>query len=113
VVLHKFAAPMPDIVLLKPPGKTYLERNPDASDILLIVEVADSSLEQDSTVKLHLYAITGVLEYWVADLRNSRLMVYRDPVGDEYRSVQELRRGETVSPSMLPHCVIAVDLLLP
>src|SRR6185436_13608451 len=42
VVLHKFAAPMPDIVLLKPRGKAYLQKNPDASDIFLIIEVADS-----------------------------------------------------------------------
>lgn len=113
VVLHKFAAPLPDIVLLRPRGKVYLERNPDASDILLLIEIADSSLEQDTTVKLQLYAITGVPEYWVADLKNNRLLVYSDPHGDSYRSVQELHCGDTLAPSLLPDCRVPVDLLLP
>jgi Uma2 family endonuclease len=113
VVLHKFAAPLPDIVLLRPRGKVYLERNPDASDILLLIEIADSSLELDTTVKLQLYAITGVPEYWVADLRHNRLLVYSDPQEDSYRSVQELHRGDTLAPSLLPDCRVPVDLLLP
>lgn len=113
VVLHKYAAPMPDIVLLKPKGKAYLEKNPDASDIFLIIEVADSSLEQDMTVKLQLYAIMGVMEYWIADLRNNRLLVYSNPSGDQYQSLRQLRRGDSVAPSALPNCVIPVDLVLP
>ncbi len=113
VVLHKFAAPMPDIVLLRPRGKAYLEKNPDASDTFLIIEVADSSLELDTTVKLQLYAIMSVPEYWIADLRNNRLLVHSNPVGDSYQSIRELHRGDSVAPSLLPDCVIPVDLLLP
>jgi len=113
VVLHKYAAPMPDIALLRPRGKAYLQKNPDASDTFLIIEVADSSLSMDTTVKLQLYAITGVPEYWIADLQNNRLLVHSNPVDDSYRSVRELHRGETVTPSLLPDCVIPVDLLLP
>jgi Uma2 family endonuclease len=113
VVLHKFAAPLPDIVLLKPLGRVYLERNPSAADILLLIEIADSSLEQDLSVKLQLYAITGVPEYWVADLRHNRLLIYSDPSGDSYRRVRELHRGDIVAPLLLPDCPIPVDLLLP
>ncbi len=113
VVLHKYAAPLPDIVLLRPRGKAYLEKNPDASDIFLIIEVADSSLEQDTTVKLALYAIMGVPEYWIADLRNNRVLVYSNPVGDGYENVRELHSGDAVAPSLLPDCVIPVALLLP
>jgi Uma2 family endonuclease len=110
VVLHKFAAPMPDIVLLRPRGEAYLEKNPDASDIFLI---ADASLELDTTVKLQLYAIMSVPEYWIADLQNNRLLVYSEPVGDSYRNIRELQRGDTLAPSLLPDCEIPVDLLLP
>jgi Uma2 family endonuclease len=113
VVLHKYAAPMPDIVLLKPRGKAYLEKNPDAFDIFLIIEVADSSLEQDTTVKLQLYAIMGVMEYWIADLRNDRVLVHTNPAGDSYQTVRELRRGDSLAPVALPDCVTKVDLLLP
>jgi Uma2 family endonuclease len=113
VVLHKYAAPMPDIVLLRPRGKAYLQKNPDASDIFLVIEVADSTLKMDTTVKLQLYAITGVPEYWVADLRNNRLMIHSNPLGDSYQSVRVLHRGDIVEPSLLPGCSIPVDLLLP
>jgi Uma2 family endonuclease len=104
---------MPDIVLLRPRGEAYLEKNPDASDIFLIIEVADSSLELDTTVKLQLYAIMSVPEYWFAYLQNNRLLVYSDPVGDSYRNIRELQRGDTLAPSLLPDCEIPVDLLLP
>jgi Uma2 family endonuclease len=113
VVLHKYAAPMPDIVLLKPKGKAYLERNPDASDIFLIIEVSDSSLEQDMTVKLQLYAIMGVPEYWIADLQNNRVLVHTKPSGESYQDVRELHRGDSLAPSLLPECETSVDLLLP
>jgi Uma2 family endonuclease len=113
VVLHKFAAPMPYIVLLRPRGRAYLEKNPDASDIFLIIEVADSSLELDTTVKLQLYAIMSVPEYWIADLRHNRVLVYSNPVGDSYQRIRELHRGDTLAPSLLPDCVLLVDLLLP
>jgi Uma2 family endonuclease len=98
---------------LRPKGRAYLEKNPDASDIFLIIEVADSSLEQDTTVKLQLYAIMGVPEYWVADLQNNRLLAYSLPEGDRYQNTQELRRGDTIAPSLLPDCAIPVDVLLP
>jgi Uma2 family endonuclease len=113
VVLDKYAAPLPDIALLKPRTDRYVSKNPDSADILLIVEVSISSLEYDTTTKLQLYAITGISEYWVADLENNRLFVYSGPVGDAYQSVRELHRGDTVAPILLPDCRIAVDLLLP
>src|SRR5688572_23991664 len=76
VVLGRFAAPQPDLALLRPKPDEYLSRHPNAGDILLIIEVADSSLDYDTTTKLGLYAILGVTEYWVADLRNQRLLVH-------------------------------------
>ena len=113
VVLDKFAAPMPDIALLRPRDDFYVRKNPDAADILLIVEVASSSLELDTTVKLQLYAIMGIPQYWVADLVNDRLMVHTDPVEDKYQVIREFRRGVTVAPHLLPECKISADLLLP
>jgi Uma2 family endonuclease len=65
------------------------------------------------TVKLQLYSIMSVPEYWIADLRNNRLLVYSNPVGDSYQTIRELRRGDSLAPSLLPDCVIPVDLLLP
>jgi Uma2 family endonuclease len=113
VVLDRFAAPLPDIALLALRSDYYAGDNPGAADILLIVEVANSSLEYDLTVKQELYAITGIAEYWVADLRNNRLLVHTNPAGDRYQTIRELRRGEMIEPSRLPSCRIPVELLLP
>ena len=112
-MLHKFVVSMPDVVLLRSRGRVYLEKNPDAFDIFLIIEVADSSLEYDTTVKLGLYAILGIPEYWVADLQNNRLLVYSQPEGDTYRETRELQRGDRVALQLLPDCEIPVELLLP
>ena len=113
VVLDVHAAPLPDVALLKHREDRYVSKNPGPEDILLIVEVSLSSLEFDTTVKLQLYAITGIPEYWVADLEKDRLLIYSNPDGDTYQSVRELHRGDTVTPLLLPDCRIAVDILLP
>jgi Uma2 family endonuclease len=113
VVLDKFVVPEPDIALLKPRDDSYATRHPGVSDILLIVEVADSSLEYDTTVKLGLYAIVGIPEYWIADLRNDRLLVYAQPEGDAYRIARELHRGEFIAPQALPESEFPVGSFLP
>jgi Uma2 family endonuclease len=113
VVLDRFAAPQPDLALLRPKVDEYVNRNPDAADILVLIEVADSSLEYDTTVKLGLYAILGIPEYWVADLQNNRVLIYSEPDADSYRSNREVRRGEIIAPRLVPDCRIPADLLLP
>ena len=113
VELDPFCAPEPDIVLLRPRADFYVGKNPAGADIILIVEVADSSLEYDTTVKVELYAILGVQEYWVADLRNDRLIAYSQPTEDRYQTIREFHCGDTVAPQLLPECRIKVAVLLP
>jgi Uma2 family endonuclease len=113
IELDRFSAPQPDFALLRPREDFYVHKHPGAPDILLIIEVADSSFEYDTTVKLGLYAIMGIHEYWVADLRNNRLLAYSDPAEDSYRSVSEFHRGDTVAPQLLPDCLLKIDVLLP
>ena len=105
--------PEPDIALLKSRDDFYAAKHPGATDILLIVEVADSSLEYDTTVKLGLYAIFGIPEYWIADLRNERLLAYTQPEGDVYRVARELHRGELIAPRALLGSEFPVDMFLP
>ena len=105
--------PLSDIAVLKPRGDFYAKKHPGVGDILLIVEVADSSLEYDTTVKLGLYAILWISEYWIADLRNDRLLVFAQPDGDAYRIARELHPGEFIAPQALPECEFPVDLFLP
>jgi Uma2 family endonuclease len=113
VVLDKYAAPLPDIAVLRFRTDRYITRNPDADDILLIIEFAMSSLDYDRNIKLQMYAITGVREYWVADLENDVLFVHADPVNDDYKTVRELHQGDFISPRAFPDCKLPVDLLLP
>ena len=113
IELDRFSAPQSDFALLSPRADFYVRKHPGASDILLIIEVADSSLEYDTTVKMELYAIMGIREYWVADLRNNRLLAYSDPSEDFYRSLREFHRGDTVAQQLLPDCPLKIDVLLP
>jgi Uma2 family endonuclease len=113
VVLDDLCAPQADLALLKPKSDFYVSKHPGAPDIILLIEVADSSLEYDMTVKKGLYAILGVQEYWVADLVNNRLLVYFDPQDDSYKSAREFHAPDVIAPRLLPDCRIDVNILLP
>jgi Uma2 family endonuclease len=111
VVLGTHDAPQPDLALLKRRADRY-PHHPRARDILLVVEVADTSLAYDRDVKISLYARAGVPEAWLVDLGADAIVVHRDPGPDGYRDVVTLTRGETLRPSLLPDTTIATDDVL-
>ncbi len=113
VRLDEFDEPQPDVVLLRPKADYYASGHAGPADILLIIEMADSSLEYDQTIKAELYAETGVPEYWIADIRNERLLVYGDLRDGKYGACRDLKRGGTTAPKLLPDCQIEVNDLLP
>ena len=112
VELNDYNEPQPDIVLLRPKDDFYATQHPGPADILLIVEVAQSSLEYDRTTKADIYARTGVPEYWIADLIQDFIFAYSDPREAAYRSVRHLQRGESIAPQLLPECRLRIDDLL-
>lgn len=105
--------PEPGISLLVPREDFYESGKPRAVDILLLVEVADTSLEIDREVKGPLYAEAGVREYWIVNLIERCLEVHRDPTPDgQYRDIAVLRPGDQVEIAALPGFKFAVADLL-
>jgi Uma2 family endonuclease len=105
--------PEPDVTVLKELLEAYIERDPDPmTDVLLAIEIADSTLRGDSTTKANLYARSGVQEYWVISVRNRQLIVHRNPTGSGYASVQTLTEGDSVSPLSAPKSQVNVSELL-
>lgn len=94
--------PEPDVALLKPRADFYDHAHPRSGDILLLVEVAESSLAYDREVKLPIYAAAGIREVWIIDLVGKAIEVYTDPTGRRYAAVRRLRRDETFSPAAFP-----------
>lgn len=84
----------PDLALLRPPRTRYRDRLPEAKDALLVVEVAETSLDHDLQVKLPLYAKAGIPEVWVVDLVRERVHVFRKPQGEGYGEREALEDGE-------------------
>jgi Uma2 family endonuclease len=103
--------PEPDIAVVPGPPGSYSPDHPTSA--LLVVEVAESSLPHDRKRKASLYARAGTPEYWVMNLVDWRLEVYRDPVNGEYRSSTFLRAGDNVSPLSRPDARIPVADLFP
>lgn len=101
--------PEPDIAVV--PRGTYFDAHPDVAH--LVIEVADTSLHKDRTIKATLYAEAGVPEYWVVDLTARLVEVYRRPEDGRYTSMTTYRSGETVCLEQFPEVEVAVDEFMP
>jgi Uma2 family endonuclease len=103
--------PQPDIVLVRRPWRGYPTAHPQAGDILLLVEVADSSLETDVGAKLELYARAGIREFWIVDLTTDGVLVYRNPSGDRYGSMTRVEPSGVLEVEDLPGVTIPAAAL--
>jgi Uma2 family endonuclease len=103
--------PIPDIAFVAGSPSDYRHQHPTTA--LLIIEVADSSLEYDRTTKQLLYAAHGVQEYWILNLQERTLEVYREPSCDGYRTAQVYGLDEYISPLFEPDWRIRVRELFP
>lgn len=113
IVLPPDSEPEPDVALLKPRDDDYASRHPRPDEVLLVVEVADSSLPFDQDVKVPLYAQAGIPEVWVVALDEDRVHAYQMPTSDSYRECATYDRGEEVAlPSVLDAPAIAVGAVL-
>ncbi|MFN8524456.1 MAG: Uma2 family endonuclease [Chloroflexota bacterium] len=99
---------IPDVALLRRREDHYRFAHPTPEDVLLVVEVSDSTIRTDRGVKAPLYARRGVVETWVIDLDGRAVHVYRQPSDDGYKVIQTLRPGDLISPAAFPDTEIPV-----
>lgn len=112
ITIPPLSEPQPDIAVLRPRDDDYARAHPTPADVLLLVEVAESSLAYDRDVKLPLYAAAGIPEVWLVDIANERIERHESPREGVYRLVSHARRGEALTSAALPQLTVAVDAVL-
>ena len=100
----KRTQPEPDFVVVK--SENNHRRKPTVDEAGFIIEVSDTSLHDDRTWKLQLYAKQGVKEYWILNVQHNQLEVYRDPEGETYRTKFTLSKGQSVTPLEFPQIAL-------
>ncbi len=112
VVVGRHAEPYPDVSLLRPRPDRYGQEHPQPPDVLLIIEVADTTLRYDRETKVPLYAQAGISEVWLVNLPADSIEVYREPRGEGYTDVHTAQRGERLTPVQLRAVTLRVDDIL-
>lgn len=112
VRLSRYSEPQPDVVLLRYRDDDYESALPGPEDVLLVVEVADTTATTDRRVKLPKYAAAGIPEAWLVNLPRNSIEVHREPRDGRYQQVNVYRRGDSIAVVALPDVVIAVDSIL-
>ena len=101
--------PEPDIALVR--DKSYRQAHPTPADIFLVVEFSQSSLVKDTEAKRLVYAAAGIEDYWVVNLRDRQVIVYRKPQGGDYKLQETVSAGE-LTPLAFPDVTVRVNRLL-
>lgn len=112
VQLSDYSEPEPDIAVLRPDPLYYEDRHPIPSDIYLLIEVADTTLNKDCQVKAIAYGQAGISDYWVLDINARQLHVFRDPGLDGYRTHEVLSDRDTLAPIAFPDINLNVSEML-
>ncbi|HEX3035581.1 MAG TPA: Uma2 family endonuclease [Thermodesulfobacteriota bacterium] len=98
VRLDERSEPQPDVSLLKPRKDYYAEAHPTPDDVLLIIEVSETSIDYDRRVKLPLYARALIPEVWLVDIPGDRIEVHKQPSKEIYQEPRYIQRGQHLSP---------------
>jgi len=108
--LDDYNEPQPDFMVLPPRPDAYGASHPGPADVLLLVEVSDSSLDYDHKKKLPLYARASVAEVWIVDLSTRAVEVYREPQNGQYASIARVIHGY-LTPTRIPDIAIEIDTM--
>lgn len=110
--LNDFSEPQPDVTLLKWRDDYYREKHPTPAEVLLVIEVADSTVVKDKTIKIPLYARTGIAEAWLVNIPEERIEAYSAPSGDLYQRVEIFGRGQEARAHTLEGLAVNASELL-
>jgi Uma2 family endonuclease len=111
IIIEDHSEPEPDIALVRSRDDDYQREHPSPADVVLLVEVAQSSLAIDLGKKLRVYATAGIPEYWVADVAKKVVLVHREPIGGAYRDVETFMAGSSIAPICAPACQLDLSWL--
>jgi Uma2 family endonuclease len=113
ITLPNNSEPEPDIVIARLRSDDYINSHPAPADIILVIEVADSSIKFDRETKASLYATAGISEYWIVNLIDDRLEIYRQPEGNIYTSVQIVTPPRSINLPEFPEIVLNIEDFFP
>jgi Uma2 family endonuclease len=109
--LHDLSEPEPDIALLLPREDFYSQSHPTTKDVLLIIEVSESTERFDHHIKLPMYARAGIKDYWIVNLSKEIVETYHDPINGKYTRSRKVSRGKSVVLRFTPDVRIPVDFI--
>jgi Uma2 family endonuclease len=110
--LDDYSEPLPDITLLKRRADFYAENHPTQADVLLIVEVADTSVDYDRNIKLPIYAQANIPEVWLVNLPKNIVEVYTRPANNKYQKSRKFKRGELLVSTQVSGLSLGIDEVL-
>ncbi len=113
VHLNDYSEPEPDLALVMAGELRYLDHHPRPEEIYLLIEVADTTLRIDTGLKAQSYAEAGITDYWVLDLKNRQLRVFRGAGITGYQTILTLPATAQISPLQFPEINISIADLLP
>jgi Uma2 family endonuclease len=110
--LSDLSEPVPDLMVLRPSPDHYAGGHPTAADVMLLIEVSDTTLAYDQRTKLPVYARESIPEVWIADLVHRVIHVYRDPRPEGYRTTLTFGLGGRLAPLAFPDVDLSVEEIL-
>ena len=113
ITLLNNSEPEPDIAIVRLRSDDYINSHPAPTDIILVIEVADSTIKFDRETKAPLYAAAGISEYWIVNLIDNRLEIYRQPEGSIYASIQIVTPPQSISLPQFPEIVVQINDFFP